>query len=381
MKSMAAALGLAVWVGCVGCGAGAPAPDADWPAGALLSARTESLRAVFEGLAQQPSTPLGRNARAWLAALPACPEVEAHAPTGELAALRDALRCVDGGSVQTDFRAWRGDDDLALAVPLGDASRLRIRGREQEDDLVLDVAWPDAPSDGLLGSLLPGDEDAGPPLLAGTAPVIHARARGHAPLDLGALTPEGSQGDQLFRLRSELFGAAVLDGTWELAVYPPADGQAMPQLALALGVGMETIAQRALDEFIGELERAWGLQRTPTAFGEAAGSCLLDVPLLPDFAPCAVTTRAAVVVGWNRASVGTALAGASAAALGGTPGRLAIDLDRLHAADEALALGIAAGEDIATVGWPWRRVVVEARRDADELALAIALVGAKASDS
>jgi hypothetical protein len=383
MKSIAAAIAIAFGLGglCAGCGAANSVPDADWPAGALLSARTETLRGVLAGLGRQETTPLGRTARAWLAALPDCPEVEAHAPGGDFTALPSALQCVADAPARPGFRAWRGEAELALAVPLGDASRLRLRGHESGDGLTLDVAWPDAPGEGLLGSLLPGDHAAGPAVLARTNPVIHARARGHAPLDLGALAPEGSQGDQLFRLRSELFGTAVLDGSWELAVYPPAAGQSMPQVALALGVGMEAIARRALDGFIGELEQTWELRRTPAAFGEAAGSCLLELALLPDFAPCAVTTRSAVIVGWNGASVRAALAEPTAQDTGGTPGRLAIDLDRLRATDEALGLGNAAAETVGTIGWPWQRVVVEGRRAADELELSIALVGPKTSGS
>jgi len=383
MKSIAAAIAIAFGLGvqCAGCGATDSAPDADWPAGALLSARTETLRGLLTGLGRQQATPLGRTARAWLAALPDCPEVEAHAPSGGPGTLASALQCVADAPTMPGFRAWRGDADLALAIPLGEASRLRLRGHAKSDDLLFDVAWPDAPGEGLLGSLLPGGDAAGPAVLARTNPVIHARARGHAPLDLGALTPEGSQGDQLFRLRSELFGAAVLDGSWELAVYPPAAGQSMPQVALALGVGLEAIAHRALDGFIGELEQTWELRRTPTPFGEAAGFCLLELAVLPDFAPCALATRSAVIVGWNGASVHTALAEPTAQDSGETPGRLAIDLDRLRATDEALALGNAAGETVGTVDWPWHRVVVEGRRAADQLELSIALVGPETSGS
>ena len=382
MKSIAAALGLALL--CSACGPATPAPDADWPEGALLSARTETLRSLLEGLAKQPTTPLGRSARAWLSALPDCPEVEAQAPSGKLADLPAALRCageVSGTAGMSGFRAWRGADALALALPVHTASRLRLRGRERDRDLVVDVAWPEAPTSGLLGSLLPGDEPAGPSVLAHRHAVVHAQARAEGPLDLATLAPEGSQGDQLFRLRSELFGAAVLDGRWELALYPPNDGQSMPQAVVALGIGLEALAERALDAFISELETTWHLTRTSARFGDASGACLLELTVLPDFAPCAVATRGAVLVGWNGASLRTALAGPPTGSGESVPGRLTLDLDALRATDERLALGNAAGEDIATVDWPWQRVRVDARRRAGELAVQLELVAPAATAS
>ena len=375
MKSTAAALGLALL--CAGCGPATPAPDADWPAGALLSARTETLRSVLEGLAQQETTPLGQTARAWLASLPACPEVEAEAHGGGFSSLPAALRCATPDASDAPFRRWRGDADVALALPLGEGPRLRLRAHERDDGLALAVAWPDAPATGWLGSLLPGDAPAGPSVLAAAGTVLHARARASGPLDLAAFADEGSQGDQLFRLRSELFGKAVLDGHWELALYPPAKGRAMPGAVLALGVTLESLAERALDGFIGELETTWTLSRTPTAFGDAMGACLLELTVLPEFAPCAVTTRDSVLVGWNAASLRTALAEHGAEAGGPTPGRATLDFDRLRDTDEHLASRHAEADAVAPVPWPWQRLQLDARRETNTLAVEIELLEAR----
>ena len=83
--------------------------------------------------------------------------------------------------------------------------------------------------------LLPGDESPGPDVLSGSQRLFHARARPEGGLDFASLVPEGSQADRMFLLKSELFAGAVLDGTWEAAIYLPEDGEPTPRAALALG--------------------------------------------------------------------------------------------------------------------------------------------------
>ena len=116
-RSVRAAFGAALLVG-LSCGpTKAPPPDAGWPSGALLSARRAPLLRLLEQLEQLEHTPLARQAGVLRAALPDCPEIEAHARDGA-AGLPDALRCAAPSGPLAGLRRYRGEDSLALAIPL-----------------------------------------------------------------------------------------------------------------------------------------------------------------------------------------------------------------------------------------------------------------------
>lgn len=372
-------------------------PDADWPTGALLSADRPQLLRMLSEAEQLEGTPLARLARELRQVLPDCDALEARVsgltggqdlPSGS-AGLRDAIRCVEPSGPLEGLHDYRGNAGIALAIPTGAGPRLLLRGSVRQDGLLLDVIWRDVlrtegSTGDLLAGLLPGSEAAGAPLLAADDRILHARVRSQR-LDLEALVPEGSQGDQLFRLRSGLLSLALLDGTWELALYAPSEGAKMPRAALALGVRLRSAAENAVEQLLAELEAGWSIRRVPLAVGRGKGACLPELKLMPELAPCVLTTDRAVVVGWNAASLRHALGDGRSASTtlqdieAGLPasatqdaGRVELDLVRLRQADLKLA-AMHGADPTAVTRWPWRRVVARGQRQGDSVELSIVL--------
>jgi len=355
-----------------------PTPEAVWPHGALLSAETQPLAALLDAVAGLEQTPLGRLAAELRAALPECAQLEGHAPDGDLHALVASLRCADASGPLAAFHAARGETDLTFALP--GAPGRRVQGAADLDGAGarLAVIWPVL--EGPRAGLLPGDAPAGADRLAGTERVAHGQLRAAGPLNLAAWVPEGSQGDRLFRLRSELFGAAVLDGSVEVALYLPEAGAEMPRIAMALGVRHSGAAQAAVEHFLDEIEAAWSLRRSPFEHGASRGACLPDLHLVPELAPCYALTDAALVVGWNPASLRHALAsspGAAGADTDRAAARFDIDLAGVAAADARLTA--VHGAERPALRWPWRRVRAEATRRSGDLEIDLALEPASAS--
>ena len=362
------------------CGAPeAPAPDADWPAGALLSARSDALRPLLRELEQLHDTPLARAAKRLREALPQCAAIEASAERAD--GWAEALRCADARTSLAGLHAWRGDDAVALALPLSgrDAARALLRVAHDAQGVRLELRW--TPPQGKLTSLLPGDRPPGPGVLDDRERLLHARVRVDDSLDLAALVPEGSQADQLLHLRAEALSAAVLDGTWEVALYAPLPGGEMPRVAVALGVRSRSAAAAAAERLVGEVERHWSVTRTPVASESYTGACLLDLRVLPDFAPCYASNERALVFAWNPASLRRALASdGHASATRPLPpnaaGQLELDLAALRRVDLRLAQRVGPGAIAAVARWPWSRMIASGDRlggDGD-LSLHIALL-------
>ena len=215
--------------------------------------------------------------------------------------------CAPPRSSLSRLHQERGSASVAFVAPERDG--LRVRGRIRIDTLdhaEVELTIPAGLARGAAAMLLPGRESPGPGVLSGTDTLLHARLRPEGGLDLSALVPAHGQGDQMFRLKSRLFASAVLDGTWEAAIYLPGPDSIMPRVALALGTRATAPAAAAADEFIAQLEETWSIRRAPFELSGAPGACLPELRILPDFAPCYVATPDALVVGWNPDSVAKA---------------------------------------------------------------------------
>ncbi|MGI9589836.1 MAG: hypothetical protein ACR2P8_00605 [Myxococcota bacterium] len=369
----------ALWIAAlflVACGAGdTRAPEE--PPGLLMVARRPDLSRLLERLATLEGTPLGREARALAEALPGCGLVEAISADGSLAGLETSLACVPPRSALAVLHRELGSDAVAFVMPEYDGGRVRGRIRfDRLDQAEIELVLPAELARGAAGSLLPGSVPPGPAVLSGADTLLHARVRPVAGLDLAALVPEGSQGDQMFRLKSRLFAGAVLDGTWEAAVYLPRDGETMPRAALALGVRAKAAAEAAAEEFVAQLEETWSIRRAPFETSGAEGACLPELRILPDFAPCYVATSEALVVGWNAGSVRQALDGPGGVL--GAGGGAVIELARFPEAD--LRMARAAGiPPEALVPGPWRRLRASGRSGVEGVLLRLRLeTGAEA---
>jgi hypothetical protein len=322
----------------------------------VLVGRAATLRTLAAQLGRIARTPAAREAAAFAAALPDCELVEAHAAQANLAALRAELRCADPQGPLAAAHRDRGARDLAFAWPLGEQRATGSATLSAAGDLELWIELPGTAFGGTRALLRPGAAPAGPAVLGGADSLLHARLRPEGGIDLPALLSPGSQGDQLFALRSQLFGAAILDGTWELAIYLPGEGESLPRAALALGIRHRDVAEAAAARFLDEIEAAWPVRRTPFALGGAPGACLPELRLLPGLAPCYVATERALVVGWSEASLRKALDGSEPALP--ASGGLVAELARLPAADARIA---APALPLGSPAWPWRRLVAEPR--------------------
>jgi hypothetical protein len=385
VASTASALALLPFLA-LACGAREDA-SATWPPGALLVARRAPLAQMLDELARLDGTRLGRRSRALAGRLPDCERVEARSAQGDLEALALGAGCAPSDPALDPLHRALEGRDLVFAWPLGDGRQLRgSASLDATGGATLSIFVPEGAVAGARSLLMPDAEPPGPPLLSDAAALLHARLRPAGGIDLAALVPAGSQGDRLFRLKSRLFTGAVLDGTWEIAIYLPAREARMPRSALALGFRHGATARAAAEEFVDEIRRTWPVRRTDFAVGEAIGAGLLDLRVLPELAPCYVATDGALVIGWNpasvRAALGTASPGAATAAAEpvgpktagalGDGGGLVIDLERVAEADAAFSRR-AATTTSSPLAWPWARVRAETRRVVDGIDVRVRL--------
>ena len=363
-----------------GCGEH-PSLGRDWPSGTLVIARTEALARLLARLQRLEGTRLGRRAAALAGALPDCEWLEGRAEAGRPADVWSRLRCRPADSALAGLDRERGDRDLAFALPENGGHRtLGTLAIDARGDVDLEVLLPRSAFAGTWALTLPGAEPPGPTLLSHADELVHARLRPEGGLDIASLVPESSQADRMFRLKSELFAGAVLDGTWEAAIYLPEPGHPMPRSALAVGFSLKRPAVSAMERFVDDLQAAWPVRRSDFAIGAAGGACLLDLNLLPDLAPCYVATEHALVIGWNRASVRQALSkntemGAGSGALN-PQGGLTVDLERFPDADARFAQ-LASPEALPSPAgaYPWRRLSADGVPEGDAVRVRVRLAG------
>jgi hypothetical protein len=361
---LAASLALALLL--PACGE-APAPDASWPEGALLVAEREALVALAERAESLSGTPIAVAARALREALPECALLEAHAPDGNPSALLSSLRCSEPDGALASVDRARGAANLLFAVPTEGSGRAIGRASLTGGDVAFDLEWTPGEESSALDLLLPGSTAAGPARLGNKERLAHARVRPARGIDLRALIDSDSQANQLFALRAALFTSAILDGAWEAAVYLPPAGSDMPRMVVAFDVRVRSAAAAAAEAFIAELASTWQIESQPFAIGDTTrGSCLGELRILPEFAPCYVTTEESLVVGWNAESLAHAL-GKIPSRVSEEPGRIELDLALFAEADALLSRHLAPNERPGMLRWPWQRAVASARKGADGL--------------
>jgi hypothetical protein len=330
--------------------------DPALPDGALLSGNAPALRRVLTRLERLGGTPLGREAGLLRARLDGCTTFVGLAPDGDVSTLVQSVGCRDAAEEDEAVRRLRGEDDIAVLLPIGSSARLAGSLRVGPDGGVtlngeVDVARAD-----VARFVLPDSSAPGPPVLSPGDALLHARFRPEGGIDVASLVPEGSQGDSLFRLKSELFAGAILEGIWEAAIYLPPERHRMTPLALALDFRVRSAAVGAIESFIDELESTWPVHRSPFSIGPWKGACLLDLRILPEFAPCYVATDRALVLGWNPPSVRVALT--PAASPDPVPrGGVVVHLGRFGEADRRLRESVAAGMPSLELDYAWERLI------------------------
>ena len=334
-------------------------------AGSWWAARRSAADRWLGELESLADTPLAREAGIVRARLPACPVVGFRDAAGSDLLEGSRASCLEPASALTTHLA---DRDVVFQVEHDDA-RLRGEARIAEDGWRWSARWDALPDQGWQALLFPGDGDVGPDRLSDQGRLVHLRMRPENGIDLAAFAPPGSQGDRLFRLRSDLFARAVLDGSFEVAVYAPREQSTSPRMAIALGVRSATAARAAARRFVDDLGATWSLTPSPLDTPLGPGACLLGLKILPEFSPCFVSGEDDLWVAWNPDSLLQALpqlgSPEAPTAPVSTPGagRAHLDLRAIQETDGALAntlLGDAAHPPLA---WPWASATLRLHRD------------------
>jgi len=374
------AAGLSLALAAAGC-SDRPHPSRDWPAGTLVVARTEALGRLLARLQRLEGTRIAHRAAALAKTLPDCEWVEGREEHGPAADVWSRLACrpAEGGLAGLDRE--RGDRDIAFALPAnGGARSVGTLAIAENGDVDAELLLPRSAFASARALMLPGAEPPGPALLSHADELVHARLRPEGGLDIAALVPASGQADRMFRLKSELFAGAVLDGTWEVAVYLPEPGHPMPRSALAVGFALKGPAVAAIERFASDLQAVWPVRRSDFAVAAAKGACLLDLNILPDLAPCYVATEKALVIGWNPSSLRKALAADENRAPGAGErhpnGGISVDLGLFPEADARFAqLVLPDASPPPAGGYPWRSLTADGVREGDAVRVRVQLEG------
>lgn len=341
----------------VGCGVESESRN-NWPDGTLVIARREAVSQLLAQMQDLSGSKLARTAGLLEKRLPDCDWVETRIPDGGML-LDSPVECFPHDDALADLDRERGESDVVFALPEKNGTRvIGTLGMTGDGDVDVHLRLPQNAFSDARALLKPSSAEPGPNRLSHVEELVHARLRPEGGLDVASLIPEHGQGDQMFRLKSEIFAGAVLDGTWEMAIYLPEPNAPMPRAALAVGFSIRAPAVAAMERFISDLQESWPVRRTPLSIGRGEGACLPDLNLMPDLAPCYVATESALVVGWNVGSLERALAMGDVAHAPPHPASgLHIDLARFPEADARFAEFAAAGEAIEEANrLPWRRI-------------------------
>ncbi len=335
-----------------GCGGEDPV-DAGLPPGALVYGSRIAVERVLGCATQFRGSVVAERANVIRTELGTCEFVTAEASS--VSGLADALTCA---SVQPALASRLGDASIAFAVPVGDGRRAVGTLRVATDGQVDGEAFVDATERRSAADLLVGGGDPGPAVLNDEEAFFHARMKPAEGIDLSRLTPADSQGSKMFRLRNSLFAGALLDGTWEVALYQSEPDHTVPRLAAAIGIRSKDAARTAMESFVSDVQSQWDVTRSEFAANGSRGACFPDLNLLPRLAPCYVVTDHALVVGWEPGSVVHALADSGAAVHG-----LTVDARALAGADARIAEAeTRRGRPRAEppLSYPWGRIVANA---------------------
>ncbi|MEM6797712.1 MAG: hypothetical protein AAF725_27335, partial [Acidobacteriota bacterium] len=382
-------------------------PSAPRPAGAWILAETAALRGLLEQIGEAPRTPAGQLARAALDRLPDCRSVFGFSADHDPRGLIEDLRCASRGA---ELPAWlsgsaslssESPDNLLVGIQLeGAREPLTIRGWwREEGDVQMRLSAPtDLPENALPRALRPSSEPPPSFRLASPGALMHARFRTEGGLDLASWVQAGGAADRFFSLRSRLFTKVVLDGSWEIALYMPREGEALPPMAMALGLASRQAAGLALEQFLLQIGETWKV--APTRYGPVDGgaesvesACFENLRLLPGLAPCFQLGEEALVVAWNRRSLDASLALDEAQKSPGRAGRDAEDevvrvdfalfpeaearLTRAVEGERSPGADPAAGALLEASRYPWRSLEAWAEKDGDRFRYSMLLLAAE----
>lgn len=353
---------------CAACRPEAAAESLPWPRQSVLAGDGAAIRQVLERIERMKGTPLARHAAELREKLAGCEEFAISAAPGDTQGLAQSARCAPLAEQPAAVRALKEDGNLVFVLEVGaqvwlagnaqvsSAGAVAMRARLVAED----------GSSALARWLVPDDAPPGPARLSQEATLLHARFNPAAGLDIAGLVGAGSQGDDMFRLKSEVFSSAVLSGPWEAAVYVPPAGRFLPPLALAADVHFESAAQAAMQKFVGEIVSRWPMRRQPLVIGEQQGECLPELQLIPDLVPCYLLSSGALLLGSSPEALHIALSRK------GDPvpverGGFVLHLHRFAEADARLQKRTGARAPDPGFAYPWAAVAGEISREGEQI--------------
>lgn len=328
-----------------------PDPGANLPEAGFIVGTPTAIATVSRCLLRFPESEAGAVGEAWSRAAAACADtLFVEGPGTE-------LRC---GPAPAPLLAALSGHQIRFGLPRGPAGL--VSGSVDEAStthLAASLLLPVPEEAGALSLLLPGTGGPGTSVLSNKDAFLHVRGHPEGGIDLAALVPESSQADQLFDMRSTLLSGAVLQGTWELAAYPPPPGKSMPEVVLGLGVRAST-APPAITAFAELLREKWSVRREDIAAEDWHGECLRGLNIMPEFEPCFLLRDEALAIGWNEAAVRTGTAAGSRETFETDLG-IIVDTAALAASDQVLAGLFSPTFQYPPIEYPLGRIRISAR--------------------
>jgi hypothetical protein len=341
----------------------------DLPPGFFLDGEAAPILRFLGDLESLEGTPLARLAATVRRRLGECERIRGQAGEGDLRSLAEALQCAGRGS-PSPFPSLAGEAQVVWSLEIAPRRHLIGQGRRDDDGAVtLAAELPALSREDALSLLLPSADEPGPTLLSRRGALVQGRFKADRGLDLARYFSDDEQVVGLFQLKSQILAGLLLEGSWELALYEPAEGELMPPLALAVDFTRKSAAETAWNAYLREVEKQWGFVAVPFSLGRYEAACLPDVRVLPELAPCYAFAEEALVLGWNRMSLEKALGGEPSEELADRS-RLVVELGALPRADSRLTAALrerlgAAGEKPSPIEYPWNRLVLSGRRQGD----------------
>lgn len=218
---------------------------------------------------------------------------------------------------------------------------------------------------GLSALFMPAAEAPARAALAEKESLLHFLIRPDRGLSLDSFLTAGSIGNKLFQLKSDLFLATTLEGTWEAAFYSPDLDDLIPPMAVALHFRNRKRAVRAMEDFLGNLMNTWPIRRSPYSLDSWSGACLSNLRVMPNLAPCYVATDRSLIVGWNPASMELALAQPSPDQVPATASSARVEFDRVAKTDRILSAAPLADDSRSQSSYSWTTAQITGKRVGD----------------
>lgn len=314
------------------------------PPGFLFNGPGSQIDPLLQRLASMTTTPIGEAATGVRARLAGCERVSGHGT--------DPVAFITSLSCSTTTPTTTTTEAATWALPAVGGQRFVGAGAVDEDGTVR-----------LTGTLQPSNAgeaafalDEAPPTTSILRPgkrAVWAHVRVDGDFDPTRLMPaSGGQADDLFAVNSTLALRGLTTGEIELGLFPPQTERSFPVSVVAVGIRTQAGAKAVLASLVERLEQRWSTKAHDAIIAGRPGTCLPEVNILPDFAPCALVTDDDLIIGWNAYALEVGLAD-SGEVVPVSAHQIAFDFTRFVEADGQLERALAQGRPVLKQPYPW----------------------------